>query len=145
MLFSCPPLPCQIHATCISVEGRGLLLVGPSGSGKSALGLQLMAFGAHLVADDRCDLTGGSDGVVAARPALLPRAIEARGLGLLAAPCIEHTQLVAVLDMAEVTKERLPEMKRAQFGAHELFLLNKFEGPHFAASVFHFLKHGFHD
>jgi len=42
-----------IHASCVAVDGKGLLITGASGSGKSALALQLMAFGAHLIADDR--------------------------------------------------------------------------------------------
>jgi len=41
------------HATTVAVAGRGLMIEGPSGSGKSALALELMAFGAELVADDR--------------------------------------------------------------------------------------------
>ena len=35
-----------LHASCVAVAGRGLLIAGASGSGKSALALDLMAFGA---------------------------------------------------------------------------------------------------
>ena len=46
-----------LHATCVAVEGRGVLITGPSGSGKSSLALALMAHGARLVADDRVTLS----------------------------------------------------------------------------------------
>ena len=45
-----------IHATCVAIEGRGVLIVGPSGSGKSDLALRLIDRGAALVADDYTDL-----------------------------------------------------------------------------------------
>ena len=53
--------PETIHATCIAVGGRAVLLRGPSGSGKSDLALRcltlaptpLTPLAAQLVADDR--------------------------------------------------------------------------------------------
>ena len=45
----------QIHATCIEVDGVGVLIRGASGSGKSDLALRLIDAGATLVADDRVD------------------------------------------------------------------------------------------
>ena len=56
----------QIHATCISIDGIGLILRGPSGSGKSDLALRLMERSAQLIADDRVDLTC-VDGVLIGR------------------------------------------------------------------------------
>ena len=46
----------QLHATCVSINGKGVLLLGPSSSGKSDLGLRLVDGGAQLVADDRVDI-----------------------------------------------------------------------------------------
>ena len=47
----------NIHATCISYRDNGILLIGPSGSGKSDLALRMMMNkGAQLVADDRTDV-----------------------------------------------------------------------------------------
>ena len=42
----------DIHGTCVAVEGAGVLLCGPSGSGKSDLALRLIDGGALLVAAD---------------------------------------------------------------------------------------------
>ena len=42
-----------VHGTCVDLDGRGILLRGPSGSGKSDLALRLIDSGARLVADDQ--------------------------------------------------------------------------------------------
>ncbi len=42
-----------VHATCVAILGRGVLLLGESGSGKSSLALRLIDRGAMLVGDDR--------------------------------------------------------------------------------------------
>lgn len=55
-----------LHASCVALDGRGLLILGPSGSGKSALALELMALGADLVADDRTEIEGQGPDLVAA-------------------------------------------------------------------------------
>ena len=45
-----------MHATCVHINGSGVLIVGRSGSGKSSLAIKLLALGAKLVADDQCKL-----------------------------------------------------------------------------------------
>lgn len=144
MFSGCPTLPCQIHASCVAIAGRGVLIVGRSGSGKSALALQLMAYGAELVADDRCDLSATARGVQARRPEGLPEGIEARGLGVLAATCIGPTRITAVVDMDETAHERMPPMKTALIGQHQVPILHFNNQPHMPAALFHFLKYGFH-
>lgn len=44
--------PIHLHATAVAIDGRALLLTGPSGSGKSDLALRLIDRGAQLIADD---------------------------------------------------------------------------------------------
>lgn len=81
-----------IHATCIAFGARGLLLLAPSGSGKSDLALRaVLQEGAKLVADDRVRLTRRGERLIAeappeARAAGLLGAIEAYGLGILRLP-----------------------------------------------------------
>lgn len=42
----------ELHAAGLAKEGKGLLLVGPSGSGKSSLALSLIRQGWHYLSDD---------------------------------------------------------------------------------------------
>lgn len=46
-----------VHGSCVAFGGAGVLILGPSGSGKSALALALIGLGAALVADDRVSLS----------------------------------------------------------------------------------------
>ena len=41
-----------VHGTTVARAGRAVLILGASGTGKSALALQMIALGARLVADD---------------------------------------------------------------------------------------------
>ncbi len=45
--------PVNIHASCVAIGNKGVLLLGKSGAGKSDLALRLIDGGAKLVADDR--------------------------------------------------------------------------------------------
>ena len=73
----------QVHATCIDVDGVGVLLRGPPGSGKSDLALRLISDGARLVADDRAELTVDSGQITVSPPSEIAGLIEVRGLGVL--------------------------------------------------------------
>lgn len=44
------------HGTAIALRGRGILLTGPSGAGKTDLALRAISAGAHLIADDAVDI-----------------------------------------------------------------------------------------
>lgn len=57
-----------IHASAVSIDGRGVVIMGRAGTGKSSLALTLMALGAGLVADDLVRLRD-RDGVLMAGPA----------------------------------------------------------------------------
>jgi HPr kinase/phosphorylase len=96
-----------IHGGCVAVEGRGLLILGPAGSGKSSLALELIALGAELVADDRVALRAEAGGLRASAPAALRGLIEARGLGLLRLPAAAEARVALAVDLAP-SPERLP-------------------------------------
>ena len=67
-----------LHATAVTVAGRGLLIRGASGSGKSGLALEMMARGATLVADDRVIVSLRDNTLWLAPPAPLTGMIEAQ-------------------------------------------------------------------
>lgn len=59
-----------VHGTCVCIGEVGVLLLGPSGSGKSDLALRLIDGGAHLVADDQVQIEAASGALLASpRPA----------------------------------------------------------------------------
>ncbi|MGB0659485.1 MAG: HPr kinase/phosphorylase [Mangrovicoccus sp.] len=129
-----------IHATTIASYGIGVLILGPSGSGKSTLALQLMAYGAELVADDRTLLSLREDAVWASRPETLPQMIEARGVGLLPVACHGPVRLGLVVDMGKIEKDRLPPARRWEFRGQSVALLHKSEETHFSAAILQYLK-----
>lgn len=100
----------QIHGTCVAVSGVGVLLRGPSGSGKSDLALRLIDDGAILVADDRVNLAA-LDGVLSASaPEQLAGMIEVRGMGILRVPSLPRAVIGLVIDLVDPHHiERLPE------------------------------------
>ena len=98
-----------VHASCVSLAGRGVLLQGPSGAGKSDLALRLIDGGAVLVADDRVALRRAGDRVFAAAPPVLAGLLEARGLGILRLPHAGPTPLALIVDLDPAREsERLP-------------------------------------
>lgn len=103
-----------LHASCVAAAGRGLLILGAPGAGKSALALDLIALGAELVADDLVALRRAADGV----EAFAPRGaglIEARGLGLLRLPaCVGPVRVALALDLDRIEGDRLPPRRSAR-------------------------------
>jgi serine kinase of HPr protein (carbohydrate metabolism regulator) len=100
------------RGTCVLVDGQGVLLQGPSGSGKSDLALRLLDRGATLVADDYVDVAVEMGALIASPPRAIAGLIEVRGLGILAVPFAERAPLGVVIScvpQSEVT--RLPEQQ----------------------------------
>lgn len=100
----------QLHATCVAHDGSGVLLRGPSGSGKSDLALRLINAGWNLVADDRVNLRLLDGCIVATAPSELKGLIEVRGIGVLRVNAVKEVPLKVVCELvtpAEV--ERLPD------------------------------------
>ncbi len=99
-----------VHGTTVAIDGAGVLLRGPSGSGKSDLALRLIDGGAKLVADDRTALRRCDEGLVASAPDAIAGRLEVRGLGVVRLPALERVALSLVVDLVEAAAiERLPE------------------------------------
>ena len=97
----------QIHGSCASRDGDGVLLIGPPGAGKSDLVLRLLARGFDLVADDRVDISNGWARPVPALEGLL----EVRGLGIVHLPFVASARLALTVELGAVPP-RLPEPER---------------------------------
>ena len=130
------------HATCVAVGGRGLLILGASGSGKSALALRLLALGAVLVADDRVDLCRRGDAVMARAPAALAGLIEARGVGILYAPSLPEARVGLIVDLDREETLRLPPRRTATMCGIAVDLVFGLPQGHFAFALLQYLAHG---
>lgn len=135
-------LPRSIHGTAVSVHGRGALIVGPAGSGKSSLALQLLALGAGLISDDLTWLDLCADGLQVSRPPQSSTGvqIEARGLGLLTATPAPAAPLHLVVDMSETETRRLPEARHHIIATHPIRTFRRVDNPAFPAMVLQYLK-----
>ncbi|MBB3937434.1 HPr kinase/phosphorylase [Aureimonas phyllosphaerae] len=106
----------NLHASALRLGGRGLLVRGPSGSGKSSLALAALARGgaagleAVLVSDDQVFVEPRGAQLYGEAPAATAGLIEVRGIGLLSRPHVAETGLDLVVDLVpRGSIERLPE------------------------------------
>lgn len=99
--------PELLHATAIAINGQGVLLMGPSGSGKSDLALRLIDRGAVLISDDVVL-------VETARPLPILRTapniagmIEVHGVGILKVPFADQVPLHLAIELGRAV-DRMP-------------------------------------
>ena len=90
-----------IHASCVALEGKGLLLRGAPGAGKSDLALRLIEGGARLVADDQVALTSTGEILLAAPPARIAGLLEVRGIGIVSMDFVTQCPVHLVVDLVQ--------------------------------------------
>jgi serine kinase of HPr protein (carbohydrate metabolism regulator) len=113
-----------VHGTTVAIAGAGVLLRGPSASGKSDLALRLIDDGAVLVADDRTVLSCSAGTIVASAPTSIAGRIEVRGLGIVPVAAAEAAPLRLVVDLVGPDgTERMPPARRVALMGAELPLL----------------------
>src|SRR3546814_4210439 len=81
-----------IHANCVALDGRAILLMGNSGSGKSDLSLRLIDRGWSLVADDYVCLIPSGGKLLAKPPPNIAGRIEVRNVGLVELPYLSDSR-----------------------------------------------------
>jgi serine kinase of HPr protein (carbohydrate metabolism regulator) len=99
----------SIHGSAAAWAGRGILLLGDPGSGKSVLLAQLLAAGAYLVADDlvRLEERGGT---LYAKPAGATGLIEVRANGIFRVATTVGVPVNLCVELTAASgNERLPE------------------------------------
>ncbi len=74
------------QATCVAIAGRGLLIEGAPGTGKSSLALALIDRGAMLVGDDGVLLAVQDGRLIAAPHPGITGKLEVRNVGLIEMP-----------------------------------------------------------
>jgi serine kinase of HPr protein (carbohydrate metabolism regulator) len=97
-----------IHATCVAIQQRGLLITGASGSGKSDLALRLIDRGAVLVSDDYTALTVSDGKLHASPPTNIAGLLEIRHIGIVNMPYVIDVPIALAIALDE-KPERMPD------------------------------------
>ena len=101
----------NIHASCVELNGVGVLILGKSGAGKSDLVLRLIkSQDATLIADDRTDLIIKNNRVTASCPQNIQGFLEVRGIGIIELPFKQEITIDLVVELVDDLDkiERLP-------------------------------------
>lgn len=102
------------HATALVIGEKGIVILGASGAGKSALAERLIAEArarglfARLVGDDRLRFRVEAGRLIAAPHPILAGRIERRGIGIVAVPALDEAVIGHVV-LLEATPSRLPD------------------------------------
>ena len=131
-----------IHASCVKVGDRAVLILGASGAGKSTLALALMAVGGMLVADDRTLIRRAGGLLLADCPAEIRGRIEARGIGILRAEAAGVTPVGLVVDLDRREDRRLPPPRHVVLAGVALPVVLGPLHPGLAAGVRQFALYG---
>ena len=102
-----------LHATSVALDGRAVLISGPSGSGKSDLALRLLDRGFQLVSDDRTMVRRDGERLIASAPPNIAGKLEVRGIGIVE---VAHVEDVPVALMVALSREiqRMPDDGRSE-------------------------------
>ncbi len=72
------------HGVFVEIKGRGVLIIGKSGIGKSEVALDLISRGHKLIADDSVSFyKNDQNAIIGEAPSLLKNLMEVRGLGII--------------------------------------------------------------
>jgi len=121
--------PGAVHGSCVDFDGKAILAIGPSGSGKSSLALSLIALGATLVSDDQVILTADDKGITVSPPQVIAGKIEARHIGIVNCPFVDTSRLYLVVDLSTHPKQRMPDLSSMTIGSHIIEVISGKDVP----------------
>jgi serine kinase of HPr protein (carbohydrate metabolism regulator) len=96
-----------LHATSIAIGDRAVIIVGPSGSGKSDLALRLIDRGATLISDDQTLVRLVNGQIVAASFGTIKGKMEVRGIGIIECSSTTDIPVALIVDLRS-PPERYP-------------------------------------
>ncbi len=97
-----------IHASCVAIGGRAVLIEGASGTGKSDLALRLIDRGALLVSDDYTLIQRMENRLFASPPPTIAGRIEIRGVGIVPLPFVASVPIALAVTLDDDVA-RFPE------------------------------------
>ncbi len=92
----------RLHASCVSLNSKGVLLLGKSGVGKSDLALRMLSRGAMLVADDQViihKIDEEHEYLIATVDESIRGLLEIRGVGLVNYPVAANIPVMLAVEL----------------------------------------------
>ena len=97
-----------LHASTVALDGRAVLISGPSGSGKSDLALRMLDRDFVLVSDDQTTIRKQGEQLLASAPPTIAGKLEVRGIGIVDMKCTDNVPVALVVELTSEI-QRLPD------------------------------------
>ena len=120
-----------MHGVFMSIHGKGVIIRGDSGIGKSEIALELIKRGHLLVADDCVELYHIGSSIVGKSPAVLANLLEIRGIGVIDVVKMYGVSAILdkdVVDLVVQLERWVPSKEYTRIGTEESALTENILG-----------------